>query len=164
MRARFLIVPLLALAAACSTPDPPKITPISAKVTAVGPKGIDLSVTLDAENTNAIDLTARSLTAKITLDSAYDAGTVTSSQRIDLPAHKKTRLDVPVSTKWHDITELGLLAAGDKDIPYKVDGTVELGTDSFRVDVPFHTSGTISRSMMLKAALGALPKIPGVIP
>lgn len=160
--------PLFAAAAlvlvACAKPDPPKITPLSAKITAITPLSIDVDLKIEAENPNASALSARSVTATITLDERYVVGTVTVPHPISLPAHQKTILDVPVSTRWKDLSGLATLAAAGKDIPYKVDGTVELGGDTLHLDVPFHMGGTITRQQLLQATLSSLPKIPGLLP
>jgi LEA14-like dessication related protein len=149
---------------ACAKPEPPKLTPLSAKITSISPLGIDVALKLEAENPNGNDLTARSVTATITLDSRYVLGTVTVPNRINLVAHQKTILDVPVSSRWQDLSSLVTLAAAGKDVPYKVDGTVELGGDLLSIVVPFHLAGTLTREQLAQATINSLPKIPGLFP
>src|SRR5512132_2132749 len=96
---------------ACAKPEPPRLTPLSARVTAISPLGIDVELKLDAENPNASDLSARSVTATITVDGRFTLGSVTVPHAIKLPAHKKTTLDVPVSSRWKDLSGLVSLAA-----------------------------------------------------
>jgi LEA14-like dessication related protein len=162
-RRPFFAVAALALVA-CAKPDPPKLTPLSAKVTSISPLGIDVALRLEAENPNRSDLTARSVTATITLDGRYVLGTVTVPHALNLPAHQKTTIDVPVSSRWQDLSGLVSLAAAGKDIPYKVDGTVELGGDLLSIPVPFHLGGTVTREQLTQATLKSLPKIPGLLP
>lgn len=149
---------------ACAKPEPPRLTPISARVTAISPLGIDVDLKLDAENPNASDLSARSVTATITLDGRTTLGSVTVPHAIKLPAHKKTTIDVPVSSRWKDLSGLVTLAAAGKDIPYMIDGSVELGGDTLHVQVPFRIAGTVTREQLTQATLNSLPKIPGLLP
>ena len=149
---------------ACAKPDPPRLTPLSARITAISPVGMDVDLKLEAENPNGIDLTGREVKATITVDNRIVLGTVTVPNRIKLPAHQKTAIDVPVSSRWQDLSGLvGLVTAG-KDVPYKVDGTVEIGGDSLNVTVPFHVAGTVTREQLMQATLNSLPRIPGLLP
>jgi len=164
MNCRHLVAASAFVLVACARPDPPKLTPLSVKITAITPLSIDVDLKIEAENPNSSALSARSVTATITLDDRYVVGTVTLPHAIKLPAHKKTILDVPVSSRWKDLSGLATLAAAGKDIPYKVDGTVELGGDTLHLDVPFHVAGTLTREQLLQATLSSLPKIPGLLP
>jgi LEA14-like dessication related protein len=147
---------------ACAKPEPPRLTPLSAKVTAVTMQGIDIDLKLEAENINDSDLNARSVTATITLDGRTTLGSVTVPNKIKLPAHKKTTLDVPVASRWKDLSGVAALAAAGKDVPYTVDGTVELGGDTLNITVPFRVAGIVTRAQLAQVALSALPKIPGL--
>ncbi len=149
---------------ACSKPEPPRLTPLAVRVMSISPLGIDVELKLEAENPNGIDLTGREVKATITLDGRIVLGTVTVPNRIKLPAHQKTTIDVPVSSRWQDLSGLVGLAAAGKDIPYKVDGTVEIGGDSINVTLPFHIAGIATREQLAQAALNSLPKIPGLFP
>ena len=165
MKRRHLIAAAAAFALiACARPDPPKLTPLSARVTSITPLALNVDLKIEAENPNSSALSARSVTATITLDDRYVVGTVTVPHAINLPAHQKTTLAVPVSSRWKDLSGLASLAAAGKDIPYKVDGTVDLGGDTLHVEVPFHMGGTITREQLLQATLNSLPKIPGLLP
>ena len=164
MNRRHLFAAAALVLVACAKPEPPKLRPLSAKVTAISTQGIDVALKLEAENPNDSAITARSLTATITLDGRYVLGTVTVPHDIVLPAHQKTVLDVPVSSRWKDLAGLGTLAMAGKDVPYKVDGTVELGGSMVSVTVPFQVGGTVTREQLAQAALSSLPKIPGLLP
>jgi LEA14-like dessication related protein len=151
----------LALAlAACSRPEPPTLTPELATVTRVTPAGIDLQVRLDAYNPNGIEISARSVKANVMLDGKYDVGTVTVPMPLSLPAKKRTRLDVPLSVKWRDLTGLAALAASNRGVPYQLDGSVSLGGDTLNVDVPFRMGGTITHEQLVQAVTNSLPKLP----
>lgn len=161
--------PLLAAAftlalAGCSRPEPPTLTPESATVTAVTAAGIDMQVRLDAYNPNKIALSTRSVKANVMLDGKYDVGTVTVAAPLSLASEKHTRLDVPLSVKWRDLTGVAALAAKSSGVPYLVDGTVSIGGDSLNVEVPFRMGGTITQQQLLQAAANSLPNlgIPGL--
>ena len=149
---------------ACAKPEPPRLTPLSARVTAISTAGIDVEIKLEAENPNGSALTARSLTATITLDGRHVLGTVTVPHRISLPAHQKTTIDVPLSSKWQDLSALVNLATSGKDIPYTVDGSMDLGGDTLSLNVPFSVGGTVTRQQLTQAMLKSIPTIPGLIP
>src|SRR5262245_61012468 len=123
---RALLLALAITALGCSRPDPPTLTPEQAKVTRISPDGLDLQVLIDAYNPNSIDLTARSLKAKVTLDGKYHVGDVRAPAKVSLPAQKRTRIDVPLSVKWTDISGLFALAAQSRGVPYELEGTMEL--------------------------------------
>lgn len=159
---RSLLLAAALLIAACSRPEPPTLQPERATVTAVTPAGIDLRVEISAYNPNAIDITARSVKANVKLDKKIDVGTVTSQIALRLPAKQKTRLDVPLSVQWSDLGAMALLAAGQKAVPYQVEGTIALGGDRINIDVPFRLEGTIPHEQLVQAVGRSLPKIPGL--
>jgi LEA14-like dessication related protein len=154
---------LAALAVAgCSGPEPPTLTPVSGTITSVSPAGLGLRVKLEAYNPNSFGLTTRDLNAKVTLDGRYDAGTVTSRHAIELPAQKRTPIDIPVTMTWRDLTGLAGLAASGRDVPYTVEGTVAIGGEKLNVNVPFRIAGTVTQKQLLDATMSSLPKIPGL--
>ena len=164
MHRRHLFAAAALVLVACAKPEPPRLRPLSAKVTTISTQGIDVALKLEAENPNDSAITARSLTATITLDGRHVLGTVTVPHNITLPPHQKTVLDVPVSSRWKDLAGLGTLAMAGKDVPYRVEGTVELGGSAVSVNVPFTVEGTVTREQLNQAALSSLPKIPGLFP
>src|SRR5437899_11169179 len=97
-----LLVLFASLALACAKPEPPKLVPKSATVTAASLGGIDMRLQMDAFNPNGFDLSAQRVTAKVTLDAKYDVGLVTANTAITLPAGKSTPLDVPIAVTWSD--------------------------------------------------------------
>src|SRR5689334_17633655 len=116
--------PLLYLAAvavlgcsSCSKPEPPTITPQRGKVTSVTATGIGFELELDAYNPNASALSARKVDAKVTLDGKYDLGKVTVATPLSLPAKKHSKLTVPLSMKYSDLTAIAALAAQNRAVP-----------------------------------------------
>lgn len=148
---------------ACAKPVPPRLTPLSARVTSISTLGIDVELKLAAENPNSLDFKARSVTATITLDGRYVLGAVTVPQKVTLPAHQTTTIDVPVSSRWQDLAGIVNLASSGKDVPYKVEGTMELGGDTISVNVPFEVQGTVTRAQLTQALLRSIPTMPGLV-
>lgn len=162
-RALFAAPLLAALATAgCSGPEPPTLTPVSGAITSVSPSGLGMRVKLEAYNPNSYRLTTRDITAKVTLDNRYDAGTVTIPHALELPAQKRTALDIPVTVSWRDLAGLAGLAAAGRDVPYVVEGTVAIGGEKLNVDVPFKIAGTVTQKQLLQATMSSLPQIPGL--
>jgi LEA14-like dessication related protein len=145
----------------CSRPSPPTIRPEKVAVTAITETGIELQVELEAVNPNRVDLSARSVTAKVTLNGNYELGTITVPSGINLPAGKPTELDIPLTMKWNDLAALaGLASVKESAIPYTVEGTVTLGGDLIHADVPFRMDGSLAKDQLIAAALRSLPPLP----
>jgi hypothetical protein len=148
------------LAVACARPKPPTITPEKGEVTSVGPEGMTLKLSLTLDNPNRIDLSARSVTGRLLLDGKYDLGTVTVSEPFRLPSGQRTPLTVPMTVGWKDLGVVLVLAASNRNLPYDVDGSVNVGGDSINVNLPFHLSGIVTHEQLLKATLNSIPRLP----
>jgi hypothetical protein len=148
----------IVFALACSRPQPPTIAPERAVVTSIGPAGVGLSVELGVDNPNGIELSGRSVTAKVVLDGKYDLGTVSVPHPFKLAPRTRSHLVVPMSLKWADVSVLVALAAPNRPVPYDVDGTVNVGGDVLNADVPFHLSGAITHEQLVQATIHSLPR------
>jgi LEA14-like dessication related protein len=144
------------IAFACSKPQPPTLTPKQATVTGLTLAAIDMRIQVDAQNSNNFDLVTRSVTAKVKVDGKYDLGSYTSTTALTIPAGKSATIDVPVSIKWNDITQLAMLAAQGRPVPYAVDGTASIGGSTLNVDVPFHIDGTLTQQDLANAVSNSL--------
>lgn len=133
-------------------------------MTSLTPAGIDLLVRLEAYNANSVDLSALSVKARVKLDGRMDLGAVKVATPLNLPAGKRTKLDVPLSVKWNDLPSVVVLATSNRSVPYEINGTVELGGDVLSVNVPFRMGGTLSHDEMVRATVKSLPmiSIPGM--
>jgi LEA14-like dessication related protein len=149
-----------ALAVACSKPSPPTITADRATVTSVDAQSIHFDVALTAANPNAVDLTVSDVKAHVVLDKRVDLGTFTLPKAVTLPAGKSTAIDAPVSLQWTDLASLAQLATSKTNVPFTVDGTVELGEALLHVSVPFQLTGTISPQQLAGTVLRGLPALP----
>ena len=148
--------------AACSKPEPPKIVPKEARVTSIGPGGLEILLKVEATNPNSFALSAQSFTGKAKLDGKYEMGTVTVDKPVTLPPKTPTMIDVPMTIPWTDAKVLASLVTVQRPVPYVVDGSVKVGGERLQVDVPFTLSGSITRDQMVGAAVKALPVIPGL--
>lgn len=158
--------PLLAAAvlalAACSKPEPPTVTPLSGRVSAISTTGITVEAKLEGYNPNDFDLGVKSFNATVVLDNTYNIGKVSSSHTIKLPAHKRTKFDVPISLKWNDVGALAPLAMSNKDVPFEATGTVKVSADSIDVELPFKVTGIVTHQQIVQAVGKSIPKIPGL--
>jgi LEA14-like dessication related protein len=152
--------PIVALAVvlACSRPAPPTIVPEKAVVTAIGPAGIQMNVELALDNPNGVPLTARAVTAKVVLDGKYPLSPVSVPHEVTLAAHSRSSLLVPITLKWEEVSTLVALAGSQRNVPYDVNGSVNLGGDLLNVDVPFHLAGVLTKEQLVQLTLNSLPR------
>lgn len=156
VRLAFLAAVLLV---ACSRPQPPAIIPEKVTITSIGSGGIGVLLELGLQNPNSIDLAGRSVTAKVVLDGQHDLGSITVPNGIKLPAGKQTDLSLPLSLPWKDLTALLTLAAASRDIPYDIDGTITVGSDTFHADLPFHLKGVLTHAQLVQATVNSIPRL-----
>lgn len=153
-----LLFGLLALfATGCSKPEPPVLKPEKVEVKSVTADGLEIEVTIDAKNPNSVALIARKVKAKVTLADKVDMGEVEVKTKVKLPAKKHKELTVPMSLKWGNSVQVAMLAATRETIPFKVEGTAEVGIDDFSVEVPFTTEGILTRQDLLVLTAKSLP-------
>ncbi len=161
MRALPLLFAAALALAGCSRPEPPEITQVSGKVTSIDPSGIGVQATIEARNPNDFDLEIKSFTAKLTLDNNVDLGNISGPNPVKLPKKKKTKFNVPISIKWRDAAALAPIAASGRDVPYVVDGTVEL-REPVEMSVPFKVTGTVTHAQIMQAVGKSTPKVQGL--
>lgn len=143
--------------AACAKPEPPKIKPLDAKVKSVSLTGVDIDLSLEATNPNGIELSARKVKAHVFVNDTIDLGEVVIPNKTTLPANKTVKLEVPLSVAWSNVASVALAAASVESMPFKIDGKAEFGIDAINFDIPFETSGTITRAQLAALASKSLP-------
>ena len=151
---------LVMILAACSKPEPPTIEPEGAVVKAVTPQGLDVEMTIDAYNPNSVPLIARSVTARVKLDDRIDLGEVVVPTKVEVPAKKHEKIVAPVSVKWADASAVAIMAATRESVPFSIEGTASVGIDEVNFDIPFTTSGTLTREQLVQMGMQNRPKFP----
>ena len=146
-----------------SGPESPTITPKSADVRAVTPRGLELVAHVEVKNPNAIALTVREVRARVTLDGRIDLGQVTQSSPVALPAREAKELAIPLSVGWTDLPAVAMLALGQKPVACVIAGSVQVGGETLRVDLPFRLEASIPTEKLRGVALGAIPKLPDLL-
>lgn len=150
---------------ACNKPEPPTLTPEAAKVKAVGPKGVELELTIEVDNPNAVPLRARSVTADVTVGGSVRLGEVTVEAPLKVPAKKSGTVTAPLELDWQNAAAIAVLAATRETIPFTVEGTANVGVGEVRFDVPFKTDGKLTRAQLMSLGAGAVPiPLPTALP
>ncbi len=162
MRAAPALLAAVMAIASCTKPELPTVKPVSGRLVGVSTSGIDVEAKLEAYNPNDFDIEVRSYSATVTLDHKINVGTVSSQQKVTLPAKQKKTFDVPVGIKWNDAQQLVPLALSTRDIPWDADGKVKIGGDSIDVELPFKVSGVVTHQQVQQAVNRSIPKIPGL--
>jgi len=155
---RALLPIFAATAFTCSKPAPPTLVPERVTLTRIDATGIALDLALDVSNPNLVDLTTTDVTSHLVVDKTRDVGTVTLPNAMTLAASKTTRIDVPMTLSWPDMSLLAQLAMNNTAVPYSVDGSVALGGSLLQVHVPFHFDGSITRDQIVGAMMNSFPK------
>lgn len=151
-------------AAACAKPEPPTITPKETRVVGVDPGGVSFLAKVEAYNPNKFALATQGVTARIVLDENVELGTVTAPKAVTLPPASRTDLELPLAIRWTDLGVVAKLALSNRPMPFRIDGTMKIGSPKLAVDVPFRLSGTITREELAKAAVKGLPGLPPGLP
>ncbi|MBK8994711.1 MAG: LEA type 2 family protein [Myxococcales bacterium] len=146
---------------ACSKPEPPKITPHSARVTALTPLAIGIALELDVENRNPYPLVVQEVSGSLKLGAGQEVGRARSEPKGNVPARATTRLPAELSVPWTGLGALAPLAASGKPVPYSFEGTAKVGGAKLNLDVPFTVKGEITQQQILQAGLRGLG---GMIP
>ncbi|HMR07249.1 MAG TPA: LEA type 2 family protein [Polyangiaceae bacterium] len=161
-RASFLVLILTAvLAAACSKPKPPKITPHAAKVTGITATGLTLSCDLDVENPNAFPIIVRRVNGKFLIGSGVEVGTAEVKSSTSVGAGKTERVPSSLDIAWSNLGALAALGSSPQ-VDYTFEGLANVGTDKWNVDVPFRLKGQLTRTQLVNAGLRgfSMPAVP----
>ncbi len=159
-----LVASLVLSSAGCEKPVPPTIEPEAAKVTSVATTGLDLSITLKAKNPNKMPLIARKVKARVKLADEIDLGEVSVDTRVDIPSKGQAEIVVPLPMKWGDVGAVVTMAYKRETIPFTVEGTAELGFEKASFEVPFKTTGTLTRDQIKELGMKNLPQLPIPLP
>ncbi len=145
------------LSIACSKPVAPTLAPEKVELTSFSAAGVNVNVHLAATNPNRNDLEVRSMTGKVRLDGKFDLGSTTVDKAVTLPAGRTTSIEAPLALPWANIPALLALAAAQRDVPFEVEGTVNLGGDLLNVSAPFKITETATHAQIVRATSASLP-------
>jgi LEA14-like dessication related protein len=146
---------------ACSKPQPPKITPHAAKVTAITATGLTLSCDLDVENPNSFPIIVRRVNGKFLIGSGVEVGTAEVKSSTSVGAGKTERVPSNLDVAWSNLGALAALGSSP-EVDYAFEGLANVGTDEWNVDVPFRLKGKLTRVQLVNAGLRgfSMPSVP----
>ncbi|MBX3131104.1 MAG: LEA type 2 family protein [Polyangiaceae bacterium] len=149
------------LAAGCSKPEMPKITPHSFKLSGGDATGIKLSVELSVENPNSFRISVREVRGKLSVGSGVEVGQAQTASSASVDGKATAIVATDMMVPWSNVSALSSLLASPK-VPYTFDGHANLGTDKWNVDVPFKLKGEVDRAELVAAGLRGykLPSLP----
>lgn len=132
-----------------------------AEISNAGPNGIGMTVYLTVNNPNSFDVQVRNVRVQSTVAGRWTLPPVAYSPNQWLPADGSTVVAAPVVIPWVLVMPLLAETAARPDIPYRVQGAVDvtairsLGvrSDNYPVD----ENGSIPRFAVLQAARGMFP-------
>jgi LEA14-like dessication related protein len=150
-RRPMLLGGLAALAVACARPQPPTITPRSAEVSSANSQGLGLRVHCVLRNGNSFPLTVQRVSVRLTL-AARDLGVTQISSSLRLPTNTDVPMDIEVRAPWGDLPAIIAVSMFNENIPYRLNGTAQVGGERLNVSVPFALESTLPRSVLTNAA------------
>jgi LEA14-like dessication related protein len=152
-RAAIALLAAALIASACSKPQPPRVTPVAARVKTVTPAGLVLSIDLDVYNPNGFPLVARSVTGRVEIGNGVELGRGSATPAGSIPANGSSRVTTELNIAWTNAPALAPLALSEKPVPYTFRGVATIGGERLNVDVPFVVKGALTRAQVLQAGL-----------
>ena len=147
------------LLASCSKPEPPTVTPRSARIAAISPSAIVLALELDVRNPNSFPLVFRAVSGSLELGNGIELGRGRAVTNGSIPAKGSSVVPTELSVSWTNVAALAPLAASPSPVPYAFRGTATIGGENLNVDLPFVVKGELSREQVLQAGLRGLGSI-----
>ena len=159
MQRRAFVLVVAAALAGCSKPEPPKVTPISARVAAIDAKGIGLSLELDVQNPNSFPLVTQSVQGTLEIGSGVEVGKAVAEPKTSIPAKGSSRVTSRLYVGFENVAAFAPFALSPKPVPYSFRGVARMGGEKLNVDVPFTVKGELSREQVVQIGLRGL-KVP----
>jgi LEA14-like dessication related protein len=150
---RALSLGLLVLAAGCSKPKPPTITPRSAQVSAITPDGVQLALVLAAHNPNGFPIVANAVNGSFELQDGTPLGAAQSTESFTIPSEGDQDLKATLDVRFKSLSVLAPYALQAKPVPYRVRGSASIGSENLNVDVPFSIDGVLTPEQVIAAGL-----------
>jgi LEA14-like dessication related protein len=144
------------LATACSTPEPPRVTPRSVRVTSVAPGGVGLAVELDVYNPNSFPLLVRTVNGTLEVGNGIEIGRGRADPAGNIPARGSSLVPTQLSLGFTNLPALSQFALSAKPVPYTFRGVATVGGEKLNADVPFSIKGELTREQVLQAGMRGL--------
>jgi LEA14-like dessication related protein len=118
MRSTFIGVFLIGAAlAACSKPEPPRVTPRAVRAGAVSPAGIRLAVELDVYNPNSFPIVAQAVAGTLELGSGVELGRGRVAAQTAIAAKSSSLVNSELAVTWTNVAALAPLALSTAPVP-----------------------------------------------
>ncbi|MES1183422.1 MAG: LEA type 2 family protein [Myxococcales bacterium] len=143
----------LALATACSKPQPPTLTPRSAQVSAIKPDSVELSLVLAAHNPNSFPIMVNAVSGSFELQDGTALGRAQSTDSFTIPSKGDLDLPAKLDVRFSSLAALTPYALAAKPVPYRLRGSARIGGDDLNVEVPFAIDGLLTPEQVMAAGL-----------
>jgi LEA14-like dessication related protein len=157
---RFILAMMaLALAAGCSKPKPPTLTPRSAQVSAIKPESVELALVLAAHNPNSFPIVVNSVSGSFELQDGTPLGSAQSASSFTIPGQGDQDLAAILDVRFTSLAALTPYALAARPLPYRLRGSARIGGDNLNVDVPFTIDGQLTPEQVIAAGLRGVGKL-----
>jgi LEA14-like dessication related protein len=147
---RALVVATVAagLLVSCKRPVAPRVTARSTEFVHTGTNDLAVRVHLVGNNPNEYAIYVHDVSARVEV-AKREAAKIQTDDKVALPPAKDVPFSVDIIVPRPMVAELRKVASTEKEIPYRVTGTVDAGTEKMHGPVPFARDGTITRESLL---------------
>jgi hypothetical protein len=138
---------------------PPTITPKSAHVRSLSPRGVELAVAFDVTNPNRFPLIVHSVDGHFSVGAAgagTELGTAHAEPSASIAARTTSTVTSTVAIGWTNLAALAPFALSPGAVPYTFTGSATLGGSELNVTVPFTLTGELTRAQLLSVGLAGL--------
>lgn len=154
--ARALLVPSLVLSTLACSPQKPTVTPVAARVMAVGNTGLSLDVDIDVHNPNSFPIMAQLVEGTVLLGNGAVLGHGAARPPGSIPANGAARVTTRLDVPWVNVAALAPFAFSAQPVPYVFRGQATIWGESLNIKVPFELNGMLTRDQLLAAGLRGL--------
>lgn len=148
---------------ACAKPEAPSVSPKSVTVQGITALGATLGLNVEVTNPNRFAMRAQRVSGSMMLGAVGNKlGSFTYDKPFELPSKQPVMMEVPLQVSWQSALAVAELTKG-KDVPFTVEGNVAMGGETFQVNVPFTTHGTITQADLRAAALKTANDAAGLL-
>lgn len=148
-----LAIVTVALAAACSKPKPPTLSPRSIQVRGIKPQSVELALVLAAHNPNSFPIVVNTVSGSFELQDGTALGTAQSAASFTIPSQGDQDLAATLDVRFSSLAALTPYALAAKPVPYRLRGSARIGGDNLNVEVPFTIDGQLTPEQVVAAGL-----------